>query len=1013
MKIGVAVSGLDHAYRGFETFSSELFRALKGRLPVDLLKGSGPVRDREIRVPCLNRSSRFYDLVPPARKFGMNMRCNYEESTFTHMMLPLLLAKKYDVIFCSQPGIEVRLRRLRRWFRLGFKIVFSNAGPFSCDVYEGSDLIHHVTPVTMENDRKKGFSEERMFFVPYGFFTGQYDLGRFDRAKLRLKYGIGGDRFVVLSAAALCHRKNLKYLLNEFSHLDPGKFFLLLAGQSEAETSELEAMAARVLKGNFRFLSVSPPEMPELYALADMMASPSLFEGFGRALAEAMAASLPVAHHDDPIMNWVAGPEACRTNMTAEGSLRKKVLEYASSADLMREVARQNLERVGEFDWERLVPSYVRLFEKAAGAGPGRPAARRDTGADDCLVLDVSEGFEACAHRILKSRSEFTAFTEPSEIDPPSRIAAQKAGFGRADALVTAVCRAGRKTAPVMPETHEGIAGIFLNQPEWLKGNWLWKTQALRALIEGWRPMTDEAWHYELFLRAALRCRFAAPAGTAGAFIKRPSGRPAPQRQLLERYFEGARALEILWGAISQQPRQNGELYRRWRQLADQTGQMPEGPGGWSEEAQRRIMICIHEPAAGNFNRVASEVDGNPMLKNLCHLGSLHADPDQPGLFFETSEFWKERRGRWPAMPPSKPDRRVTVVITTYNRPHILKNALRSVLSQNVEDMECIVVNDGGCDEARQSVEGFKDPRLAYYRIDHAGQAAALNFGILKSRGKALVFLDDDDILGPDYLNRCMEVMVQRRAAFVYGTAGVMRGRYRPDGTFIPLAQTQRYGYPYSDRAARDNCVFNNLGMFRRSLLGEAGLFDETLPWGWDWEFHLRCSERSRPQFDRRIRNEARKGGDNMCLERWHQGYFWECLLMSLYHRSVRGSLVLYIASLFCGEKKDRDYWRDRFMKGPSSYPVSLFAGTWSRLRLFREPDNQEVIRKFLADNPVAALRTMAGKGFCDRSFISGLGVNFFRSLPADCLETAERKYDVFAMAMDRYPVYQKFFGLY
>lgn len=89
----------------------------------------------------------------------------------------------------------------------------------------------------------------------------------------------------------------------------------------------------------------------------------------------------------------------------------------------------------------------------------------------------------------------------------------------------------------------------------------------------------------------------------------------------------------------------------------------------------------------------------------------------------------------------------VTVVIPTYNRAHILSDAVNSVLEQDFQDLEVLVVDDGSSDNTYEEVVGIDDQRVRYVYQQNAGLATARNTGIAQAAGKYVAFLDDDDLL--------------------------------------------------------------------------------------------------------------------------------------------------------------------------------------------------------------------------------------------------------------------------
>ncbi len=88
----------------------------------------------------------------------------------------------------------------------------------------------------------------------------------------------------------------------------------------------------------------------------------------------------------------------------------------------------------------------------------------------------------------------------------------------------------------------------------------------------------------------------------------------------------------------------------------------------------------------------------------------------------------------------------------TFNRAERLTRALRSVLSQTIDDYEVVVVDDGSTDETPGVVHGLGAPRLRYQRQDNAGTSVARNTGAGLALGRWLIFLDDDDEVLPGWL---------------------------------------------------------------------------------------------------------------------------------------------------------------------------------------------------------------------------------------------------------------------
>ncbi len=101
---------------------------------------------------------------------------------------------------------------------------------------------------------------------------------------------------------------------------------------------------------------------------------------------------------------------------------------------------------------------------------------------------------------------------------------------------------------------------------------------------------------------------------------------------------------------------------------------------------------------------------------------------------------------------------RFSVVICTYNRGPVLVGAMQSVLAQDGEGLELVVVDDGSTDDTEARVTALDDPRVRYVKRENGGLSAARNTGAEHASGDYLAFLDDDDRLLPDWLARVTDV---------------------------------------------------------------------------------------------------------------------------------------------------------------------------------------------------------------------------------------------------------------
>jgi glycosyltransferase involved in cell wall biosynthesis len=112
---------------------------------------------------------------------------------------------------------------------------------------------------------------------------------------------------------------------------------------------------------------------------------------------------------------------------------------------------------------------------------------------------------------------------------------------------------------------------------------------------------------------------------------------------------------------------------------------------------------------------------------------------------------------------------RVSVVIPTHDRPDRLKEAVDSVLAQNIDGVEIVVVDDGSDPPAKVAVDGAT---LVRHDVS-GGPSAARNRGVAVASAPVIAFLDDDDRFLPDKLARCLGCFEQwpEAVAVIHGSA--------------------------------------------------------------------------------------------------------------------------------------------------------------------------------------------------------------------------------------------------
>jgi glycosyltransferase involved in cell wall biosynthesis len=189
--------------------------------------------------------------------------------------------------------------------------------------------------------------------------------------RLRHKYVLP-DRFV-LSVGSLEPGKNRTTLLKAFAGLRcrDVEHKLVVAGQRAWKYGDDFRLAEELgLKGQVIFTGYVPPEdMPALYNAADLFVFPSLYEGFGLPVLEAMACGVPVVASNVSSIPEVTGDAALLTGPRDADALTDAMERILKDYDLRSDLRQRGLARAATFSWERAARETIAVYEEAAKKG--------------------------------------------------------------------------------------------------------------------------------------------------------------------------------------------------------------------------------------------------------------------------------------------------------------------------------------------------------------------------------------------------------------------------------------------------------------------------------------------------------------------------------------------------------------------------------------------------------------------------------------------------------------------
>ncbi|HEX4941879.1 MAG TPA: glycosyltransferase family 1 protein [Actinomycetota bacterium] len=365
MRIAVTVEQSWHAVPGgIGTVTIRLLQALVERGDLDLVGVSARHREpppESFRPPV------------PIRQLPLPRRVLYE--TWQRLRLPVveratgavdvvhdagyvvppakapLVATVHDLLFLTYP--EHYSWHSRAIFERGLVLARRHARLVICP-----------SMATMDACRAAGIEVERLRLVPWG--VSVHPVERRRAGEIRGGYGLA--RPYILFCGTLEPRKNLRRVLEAFRRLDRPDLDLVLVGPRGWKEDLADGL--RKLEGRVRPLGFVPPEeLSALYAGAAAFVYPSLAEGFGLPVLEAMAHGAPVVTSLGTATEEVAGDAALLVDpldVDAIAGALARILDDEGQAATMRAMA---AERATGFTWLRSAELVARIYAEAAGAG--------------------------------------------------------------------------------------------------------------------------------------------------------------------------------------------------------------------------------------------------------------------------------------------------------------------------------------------------------------------------------------------------------------------------------------------------------------------------------------------------------------------------------------------------------------------------------------------------------------------------------------------------------------------
>jgi glycosyltransferase involved in cell wall biosynthesis len=167
----------------------------------------------------------------------------------------------------------------------------------------------------------------------------------------------------------------------------------------------------------------------------------------------------------------------------------------------------------------------------------------------------------------------------------------------------------------------------------------------------------------------------------------------------------------------------------------------------------------------------------------------------------------------------------VSICIPTFNRKEYLEVTLESIVNQTYKNIEIVVVDDGSTDGTEEMIKDFNFP-IRYHWQENAGDAAARNKLISLAKGEYISFIDSDDLLMPDSVERMVGAVITEPVdTIVYGSY------YRIDaeGKVYGKCKRKLYSGKISRYLFEDIIVHSCGSLFPKRILNGQNTFDTRL----------------------------------------------------------------------------------------------------------------------------------------------------------------------------------------
>lgn len=188
---------------------------------------------------------------------------------------------------------------------------------------------------------------------------------------------------------------------------------------------------------------------------------------------------------------------------------------------------------------------------------------------------------------------------------------------------------------------------------------------------------------------------------------------------------------------------------------------------------------------------------------------------------------------------------KVSIILTTYNRAHLIEETLNSVLNQTYRNWECIIIDDYSIDNTQEIIQKYLklDDRFSYYlktKDYKKGLPGSRNFGLDIAKGSFIIFFDDDDIVHPQNLEICVKELNNENIYFCRYIRQVFVNEFHYQFDYNTDYEKFEISIKDLEKLIDQRLPFNSCSVIWKKECFIKNRFVEKLMYAEDWELYSR-----------------------------------------------------------------------------------------------------------------------------------------------------------------------------